>query len=474
MKTKFFTILFFLGIFILLAFRLTDSFNYDTDFAYDMYNVSDITQGKMVLLGPKASFGGLFSLPYYYYLFSPIVFLSKLNINAVLLFNVFLFMAALFYFFKVAEKRYGFLKAILSTLAITLIPLTSFAARNPSNSTSYIPFLLVILTYLIYKKFNKPLNLLILGFLVAVTLTFDYAAMILIIPILIFIYIGIKNKKNIIFFLVGFVCSFAPLIFFEIRHNFIIFKNTFIDQSYKQFINDTNLKSGLVENKNIFHNFLFLSQRIASFTGISSIISFIFGVVIIRLMRIKFSKEILLFILSFISFLMLVIALRFQYANHYLYPVAFFGTFSLVVLLLKSNTSILFILLIFIELLSFPRYLYNNSIRNSERFESVANYVIKNKLIKQGDSFNILQIRPDTAMAPAGFEYRFFFKKQGFTPDSVIEFNKSKVLLIFSEIPDFQIEKLNNWEISQFGTEYLKKSTVYQIGDLKLYKVLKD
>jgi len=51
-------------------------------------------------------------------------------------------------------------------------------------------------------------------------------------------------------FLAGLIFAFAPLVLFELKNHFIMFKNTFIDKSYLSFINNTNLPNGVKLNKN--------------------------------------------------------------------------------------------------------------------------------------------------------------------------------------------------------------------------------
>ena len=67
------------------------AFDYHPDFARDLCDLLSIIRGKLTLIGPKTSFGGIYNGPYYYYLFAPIFYLTNLNIYSLLVFNLLLF-----------------------------------------------------------------------------------------------------------------------------------------------------------------------------------------------------------------------------------------------------------------------------------------------------------------------------------------------------------------------------------------------
>jgi len=51
----------FLGVASILSYKLFYSFNFHPDFARDIYDILTIIQGKLTLIGPKLSFGGIYS-----------------------------------------------------------------------------------------------------------------------------------------------------------------------------------------------------------------------------------------------------------------------------------------------------------------------------------------------------------------------------------------------------------------------------
>ncbi len=248
-------ILIFLVIFSIYSHKLFSSFNFHPDFARDIYDMLKIIQGKFSLIGPKSSFGGIYSGPYYYYLFVPIFYLTKLNIYSLLLFNLALFLFALVFFYIQIAKRYGPQSGILSTLVIAFLPIYITYSRSPWNGSTYLPFLLVFLTLLYFHEFKKNnIGLFFLGFFGGLISTIHLANLPLLIFATVYLLYFIKRKIDIVYFLAGIILAFSPLILFEFKHDFIMLKNTFITGSFKNFIESKNIPNAVSGQKNFFNN----------------------------------------------------------------------------------------------------------------------------------------------------------------------------------------------------------------------------
>ncbi|EKD94308.1 MAG: hypothetical protein ACD_26C00124G0001, partial [uncultured bacterium] len=161
--------------------------------------------------------------------------------------------------------------------------------------------------------------------------------------------------------------------------------------------------------------------------------------------------------------------IRFQFAIHYLYPTSFFLFFMIIILLLESRFKILLFILLFVEIILFPRHIYSKSSITSEPFEKAVKYVIENKLIDKKTSFNVAMIAHPNAIV--GFEYRYFFQKDGYVPLSEFEYSKSDVLYIFTQKKDLDLSTLNSWEIQQFGKNYLDTTNQFKINKTTIYKI---
>lgn len=459
--------------FFLYSYRLIPSYFFDSDFARDLSEIFDIAQGKFKLIGPNSSFGGLQTGPYYYYIFVPVFLLTGLNINSVLLMNALLYSLAIGYFFYKAAIKYKLLKAALATASLTLFPLFIFAARNPGNAFTYLPFLLFFLTYLAFNEYEKRPILFFLGFLAGLIMNFHYSSITILIFLSLFILLTLNKKINFAYFLLGFALAFLPLILFEIRHGFIMLNTTFLTKSPQAFLENRQLAGAAGGNKNLVVNFFFISQEVKKYLILNPLLYFILTALLF--LKQSFHKKLLFLSLAALaSFLFLVIALRYQYAFFYTFPVTLLLFFTFVVLLLESRYFFLLLILSIISVSQFPSSLYGKSTRPAKKFKNAVEYSIRNSLVSKSDKFNIISVRPNVAIAPHGQEYRLFFKMKGYQPDSIFEYNKSEILLVFSEDPGFNLKSLNSWEINQFGKAFIKNREEFSTGSIKIYRITKN
>jgi len=463
----------FLGVASILSYKLFSSFTFHPDFARDIYDILTIIQGKLTLIGPKLSFGGIYSGPYYYYLFVPILYLANLNLNSLLAFNLFLFIFGVIFFYLIISKKNGVFYSLIASLVIVFTPFYILGARGPWNGSTYLPFLLILLTVIYFIDINgKKLILFALGFLGGIIVSIHLVNIPVILLIVIYLFIILKNKKEIVFFIFGLFIAFTPLLLFEIKHDFIMIKNTFIVKSYKTFVENNNIPNAVSGKKNIFDNLVFLSDKFKEQIGFSILLFVAMSIFLIS--NLKAKKEKFLLYGSFGLIVFFAVVLRYQFGNHYLFPVSLFLIFSLVVGILKTKYKLLLIVVLVFELFSFPKNIFNQSTRTAKTFEDRVNYVINHRLIKREDSFNIIQISKDyTTYIPVGHEYRYFFRKNNYLPKTEFEYKDSDTLLIFSELRDFNISHLNNWETREFGLKNIKKYTKYEINGAILYLVKK-
>lgn len=473
-KKYLFPVAAFLGLFLLLSYKLFYSFTFHPDFARDIYEVLSIIQGKLTLIGPKLSFGGLYSGPYYYYLFAPIFYLTRLNLNSLLVFNLFLFLAGVIIFYSIIPKKSGISSPLVACLVLAFLPIYVTGARGPWNGSTYLPFLLVLLTMIHFFGFNgKKILLLGTGFLGGVIMSVHLVNIPVVFIVTIYLLIFLKNKKEIVFFLIGLMIAFMPLLFFEIKHDFVMIKNTFLVGSYKIFVENNNIPNAVSGKKNFFDNLYFLSGKLSEQLGVN--ILFYIIIFIFLLFKLKEKKEKFLIYSSFALIIFFAAVSKYQFGNHYLFPVSLFLVFTLMVAILKTKYKWLLVVILIFELFSFPKNIYNQSQRTAKTFEDRVNYVIDHQLIKREESFNVIQISKDySTYIPVGHEYRFFFRKNKYFPKTEFEYKSSDTLLIFSELKNFDISKLNNWEAREFGLENIQKYKKYEINEAALYVINKD
>lgn len=474
MKKYFPSIFIFFLLFLIFSYKLISSFNFHPDFARDIYDILTIIQGKLTLIGPKLSFGGIYSGPYYYYLFVPIFYLTKLNIYSLLFFNCALFLFALIFFHINISKKYGVMSAVLGTLVIGLLPMYLISSRSPWNGSTYLPFLLIFLIHLYFYDFkSNKLPLFLLGLIAGMIASIHLVNLPIVAFSAVYLAYFMKKRINIIYFLIGTIVAFSPLILFEVKHNFIMLKNTFFVKSYRAFVENKNIPNAVPGKKNVFENLFFICGELSKQIGFN--VALLIGLFIVLWKKFKEIKDRFFIVSSFALILFVSMILRYQFDAHYLFPIVIFIVFTATVVLLNIKYRWLLIIILLLEIYSFPKDIYSRSVRKPEKYEKVVRGVIDQKLIQKGEAFNVIQISKDYAIyVPIGHEYRFFFRKYGFIPQSEFAYRDSRTLLIFSEIASFDVTKMDTWEGAEFGKKYLQNNERYQIDDVILYRIKKN
>lgn len=453
---------------IVLSFRLFQSFNFHPDFARDAYDILTIIQGKMTLIGPKLSFGGIYSGPYYYYLLAPIFFLTSGNLDSLLAFNLFLFILGTAFFYYLLSRKYGHTMSIFGGLVLGLLPVYVVGARGPWNASTYLPFLLLYLSLIFFVNHeNRRLLLALTGFLGGMVASIHLVTLPVLAIGMIYLFAVLKRKTDFIFFLCGFSLAFAPLLLFEAKHGFVMTKNTFLVGSYKSFMDNANIPNAESGKANPFQNLLFLGDKIKEQLALSpfvylAVMAWFFG-------KSKF-RERYLSIASFAIMVFFAVVLRYQFGNHYLFPVSLFVVFSLVSVLLSLKHQWILGLVIFVELLGFPFNSYKPATRLASTYEKRVDFAVEKGLVREGESFNIIQVSKDyLGYIPIGHEYRFFLRKKQLIPRNEFEYSQSDKLLIFSEVQKFDLSTLDSWEMREFGKENIENAKAYRLEWATLY-----
>ncbi len=457
----------------LFSYKLQSASSFEGDLGRDLFEIAKISFGNITLLGPKGSFGGIYTAPYHYYLFVLPFILSGKQLSGVLFLNVILFTASLVFFSFHVSKKFGKLTGFLSGLVMMLLPFFLFSARNPGNGFTPTAFFLFFMTIAYFYDVNKfgLVKMLLFGFLFGLVLSMLFAYVIVLIPVLIFVFLLLKRKERFLIFLAGLIITFAPLVLFELKNNFVMLKNTFIDKSYLSFVNNTNLPNGVKLNKNIFTNSLDLINKMRSYFGINIYLVFLF--LLSSFAWLKKYKERSLILITGISFIILAFLLRFQYSGHYLLPFLTLTAFCTLVIVSRSKLKILLLIASAIFLaITFPKNYYEKAGRNYPLVKSRVEKTLDKKLISKSDKFNFILKRKDDAPTPAGNEYRFFFLINGYEPQSDFLYKDSQKLVIFSEESAIDFDKFKTWEMTEFDHSKVKKSEIFMVDKAMFVYVL--
>ncbi len=467
-KTKkflnlFFSIFLLAIIFFVYFYNLLVSYQPEHDFGRDMNDILDICQGHFTLLGPKLSFGGLHIAPYYYYLFAIIYFLSK-SIDVVILSNTFLFFITwTFIFYIFSKKDFKFLNENIkqrskksdknfykdtdfySILFLFFWIATSkyfiFSARNIGNGFTYLSFLVLWIMAFLYVKKYKFTDFL-LGFFLGIIINFHFVVSIFAFSFILvntFFYIKKKQLKRLFLFLIffgsGIVLTFSPLVLFEIKHDFVMFKNTFIDKSYKNFVQNKNLTDPLETSGNFFINFYLLSKYISQWISVPFLLIFFISLFLFIKKYKKLTQTEKIFISSsFLSFFIFVFTARYQIAYHYFFPFILFIQISLFIVIKKTYLFKFIPVLCLLNFIYFPGYLYKQRIKNIYTIKKMATSFKQSDMgdFLKDKSFSIYLLN-DSLLSVHGEEYRFFLRTVGYSVNPVNRYAETSLLLVIKE-----------------------------------------
>lgn len=466
-------------LFLVYSYRLPQSLQFSSDFGRDIYHTARVAQGDLVLIGSKMNLGGYFVGPYLYYLLAAPILIGNFDINFLLYFHALLFAAALGFFFWVLSQKFGLLKATLAAGSIGLLPIYILSARYPSNGYSYLPLLLILLTFVFFFHTGKKIYLTLLGILTGIIFNIHPTSIFATAFLFLYLFFLLKKRSDIFYFAGAFLLTFLPLIIFELRHNLVMTKDTFVNQSYRTFTEDGSTPQFWLHKNQIISSFLFLSNKFQKLVILPPV--FYFGAMLLALSlkwkkkeTVSFSYDLFLFLSAILSFILLIASLRFHFEDHYIFSTLFLVVFASIVVITGSKLWWLLSLIILLAVISFPKHLYTPTVRPFEAIGQAVKYTLDQKLITKNEAFNLVQITDAYGLVPVGYEYRFFFRKYGFYPNSEYDYKNAEKLLIFSETPFYDIDRFKMWATEEFGRQYFDKREVYNLGKITIYRISKN
>lgn len=317
---------FLLG-FFLRIFRLPDFISYHQDQVRDLFYVQNhFEQGKMILLGPKASVGNFFLPPFWYYLMNlGFIFSPSPVVPAFIVALLSSLTVLLIYFF--CEKFFSQKIAIFASLIYAVSPLSIEYSRFAWNPNP-IPFFTIAAFYFLYIYLYKGKNYgLWWGIICAnLALQLHYQGMIVLAFFVLSLLVTKKlSIKQFIKLIVINLILFLPFFIHEFNHNFENIKGIVV------FLFKTQSGSGL------------------KLFGIPFFIKFIFRDFSIFIGSTLFFKN---QILGFIGFLILGFSLFFiKSKTSSTKLLKYFLIFSFIMLFFYKNSLINFYLLFLIPII---------------------------------------------------------------------------------------------------------------------------
>lgn len=269
---------------------------------------------KPILIGPPTSFfsniGGIYFGPHYYYFLLPFFLISRdpLFITAII---PALFVINLILIFKIKELE--FLEKIIFSLLIIGSSYSLYYTRFlwNLNLAFLLSFLLNILFLLYRKKINTSIILASLFGLISGSVFQMHYGMF-------FFYVGIMvllfpHKKSLFIYLIGFALSFIPLLVFNLRHNYIIFRAIISGISIFSQKSNLNILSFLTIFGKIFGFYIIPGSVVPGYVDIIfGLISFI-GVWILLLKNKTYLNRLLIIIYPIFLISLIIFKRNFDY-----------------------------------------------------------------------------------------------------------------------------------------------------------------
>lgn len=473
-----------LPIVLLYLYRVVVSYPFDSDFGRDLYDMLSITQGDLRLLGPKLSFGGIHTGPYYYYLFAPLLIVWPDHPEVIVIANAVLawFAILIIFWLFVRVWRAPKICALLGVYFIATIPAILFSARQPGNAFTHQPFTLILFLLLPWLlKQKKSILWLVYGLGVGAVLNFHLIGAVVFAPFLLVTLLS-QFKKGIksvlakgIFLILGVVLSFAPLILFELTHDFVQLKNTFIDKSYLAFTTNSNLPSPMPTSHNLVKNYQLVQAYISDWLGIPFwlLLTIILSLSVWQWKKLQLVDKVMVISLP-ISTVLFVLLARSQLAVHYLFPIVLFTSLVFVLILSRIVTRVSYALLLlfwFNNLYQLPNTWYAPAQRSISEFRQFTTNLLESELAQylQPNQFSIFVTR-ETSLAPLGWEYRYYLLTHNISQPDPSLFGQPPYLVWIAENPNTDYHTTQSWELNQFGARQLLASQTIDGREISVYE----
>jgi len=244
----------------LRLYRIADYMEFLGDQGRDVIIVSRfLKKGDLMFIGPQTSIGNMYLGPWYYYFISPALFLANFNPVGPAVMVVLTSLVAIWLIWRagraIFDRQTGLLAALIFTLSPVVIYYSIFS-WNP-NIMPLFSLLSVWFTWLVWKKDDWQ-KIPWLGFCLAMALNSHYLGLLLFPAIGFFLLLKLlrvrkdqeRLKPFLLFSLKGliiFLVLMAPLLLFDLKHNFVNFKAIYQFFSLRQTTVNLKVYKGLLK-----------------------------------------------------------------------------------------------------------------------------------------------------------------------------------------------------------------------------------
>ncbi|MDP3888462.1 MAG: glycosyltransferase family 39 protein [bacterium] len=210
-------------------YNFQDAINFHLDPPVFMHEMKDMVDfGKLRLTGPMVSSKilegrGFFTGPTMYYILIPIAVLTNWNVEILTGFFAFIWLICFILLYLWLKNRFG------ATIALIVYGLVSFFppfvpfSRITWNPT-FIPLFALLLLIFLEKRKQKTIFYFLAGLSFGLGLSIEYIAILQFLVLLYYLILDYKGKSfrivNWFLIVAGFLVGEAPIILFELKHNF--------------------------------------------------------------------------------------------------------------------------------------------------------------------------------------------------------------------------------------------------------------
>jgi 4-amino-4-deoxy-L-arabinose transferase-like glycosyltransferase len=426
-----------------------------------------LTQTHPALIGPQTSVGNMYLGPLYYYLMAiPLLVSNYSPVGPAVMVAMFsLFTIALLWW--ISRQWFGRIPALMISLFYAISPTTIVLSRSSWNP-NIMPFFALLSMYGIWKVwyFGYWRWLIITAVSMAFVLQSHYLGLLLMLPIVFFLLLSPKKPgfaKRTAISVVVFLLLMSPLLFFDMRHNWLNSKamlkffterqTTVNFRPYKAIPNIwplfTDLNSTLLTARHLL---------LAQITGIVLLIGAVIGFIK------KGQTRNIIFILIWLISGLIGLGLYKQHIyDHYfgfLFPVPFL-LLGLLIKNIKYLSLLLLLPLLYVNLI-------NNPLRHSpnmqmERTRTISEFINNES---KGKPFNLALIA--TRNYDAG--YRYFLELEN-APVVKIENQIAPELYVVCEEPVCQPVNHRIAEIANFGWSKIDQTWEFPWG-VKVFRLI--
>lgn len=476
--------LFFLPFIILLSFLLSlrmilsGDFFYLFDQARDYLLVKDIVDTKsLALIGTHSGLGGFFHGPLWLYMLTPIYILGGGNPFSFTYFYICLQLITVLIAYLVGSRLYGSKGGLMISLIIALSPAIWSTVPN-TIGVNVEPLVFLGLFYFLIKFLRgDEKSFIFVSFLVGLSLQFETALPLILIPTLIAIYIlsnnSIKNIKLIGLSIISYLVSISTFVLFDLRHNFLMTNailNSFFggqkEKGYLELVDriPAHFNSLLGVYKSILFNEGFLFILI--FTVI-----FIFSLFLIYKGKNKYKKEflfLLLFpVLTFFFFVFYPYQIWPEYVLGLIVPVSIAFYLAIITVWKKGLGKILVIIFFTVTFFNVYVFIQNQYFQKYQQNSSSGSYLNQKEVVdwifKDGEkgSFGYFVYTPE--IYTHGMDYLISWSGKSHN-ETVLESKKQEItyLILYPHMAN-----------DEGAYDFWKKNTIKTNGKVILTKTFK-